>query len=84
VEKTSKVAPANKPKATKTSKGSKASNVENKENTNETPACQKCKNQVFRACYRESCTNRICIFCFKIKLNANDNIYCTRACKSAD
>jgi len=84
VEKTSKVAPNNKPKATKTSKASKASNVENKENTNETPACQKCKKQVFRACYRESCTNRICIFCFKIKLNANDNIYCTRACKSAD
>ena len=81
VEKTSKVAPANKPKATKTSK---ASNVENKENTNETPACQKCKKQVFRACYRETCTNRICIFCFKIKLNANDNIYCTRACKLAD
>jgi len=84
VEKTSKVAPNNKPKATKTSKASKASNVENKENTNETPACQKCKKQVFRACYRESCKNRICIFCFKIKLNANDNIYCTRACKSAD
>ncbi len=37
MEKTSKVAPANKPKT------SNASNVENKENANDTLACQKCK-----------------------------------------
>ena len=84
VEKISKIAPATKPKTTKTTKASKASNVENKENAIDTPACEKCKKQVFRACYRESCTNRIWIFCFKIKIKVNDNIYCTRACKSAD
>ena len=76
----SKVASATR---TKVSKASKAL-MYNKENVIDTPACPKCKQQVFRPCHRELCPKRICTICYKIKINTNDNIYCTRDCKQLD